>query len=215
MRWYTYTSMSLVLYLGLLLIFQIDTNATSLGFLIFGSLLPIILEDIFSRSFEESHNIFLVIPFTLIGFLNWKWVFAIGTGYLSHLLLDTLSFDNPPLLYPINKKRFSALNAKRKIEEGSTREKSVFIILLTLIFILLMPEMHLTGLSDLKLDYNSTNELENETNTTKNTIYYDKINEQVDLDIQLHGDQEKKVTIDDGKGNVTTIKVENIPKNTT
>jgi membrane-bound metal-dependent hydrolase YbcI (DUF457 family) len=220
MKWYTYISIGLVLYLGLLLIFQTDTELISLGLLILGSMLPIILEDMFLRSFEESHTLFLIIPFTLIGILNWKWVFAIGTGYLSHLLIDTLSFDNPPLLYPLNKKRFSALNNKRKIQEGSNREKSLFIILLTLIFILLIPTMHLEGLCDLTLDYHSTPEEKNETttqntSTTQNTTYHDKITKQVDLNIQLYGDQEKKLTIDDGKGNVTTIKVENIPKNTT
>lgn len=221
MKWYTYISIGLVLYLGLLLIFQTDTELISLGLLILGSMLPIILEDMFLRSFEESHTLFLLIPFTLIGILNWKWVFAIGTGYLSHLLIDTLSFDNPTLLYPLNKKRFSALNNKRKIQEGSSREKSLFIILLTLIFILLIPAMHLEGLCDLRLDYHITPEEKNETtapnntSTTQNNTYHDKITKQVDLNIQLYGDQEKKLTIDDGKGNVTTIKVENIPKNTT
>lgn len=215
MKWYTYISIGLVLYLGLLLIFQTDTDALSLGLLILGSTLPIILEDIFSKNFEESHSLITIIPFTLLGLLNWKWVLAIGTGYVSHLLIDTLSFDNPPLLYPINNKRFSALNNKRKIEEGSNREKSLLLTLIILIFILLLPTMQLDGLFDLALDYHDTEEHKNETNTTQNTVYPDKIDEQVDLNIQVYGEQEKKLTIDDGKGNVTTIKVENIPKNTT
>ena len=74
--------------------------------------------------------------------------------------------------------------------------------------------MHLGGLYNFQLDYNTSQEIENET-PSKNTFYNDKIQEQVDMDIQVYGEQEKKVTIDDGKGNVTTIKVENIPKNTT
>lgn len=209
--------MGFVLYLVMLLIFQTNADAISLGLLILGSMLPIILEDIFSRSFEESHTIFLIIPFIILGFLNWKWVLAIGTGYLSHLLLDTLSFDNPPLLYPVNHKRFSALNNKRKIDEGSTREKSLAIILLGLIFILLLPTMQEDNLFDLAINYNNLEEQKNETNTTnttQNSIYHDKTNKQVDLDIQIRDNQEKKITIDDGKGNITTITIENIPKNT-
>ena len=214
MKWYTYISMSLLLFLGLLLIFQTSTDIISLCFLVLGSMMPILLEEVCSRSFEESHTLILLIPFTLIGIINWKWIFAMGTGYISHLLIDTLSYDNPTLLYPITKKKFSALNNKRKIEEGSTREKSLFIVLLILCFILLMPSMNLGTLYGFELDYNMNKQLENET-TPENSIYHDKIQEQVDFNVQLYGDQEKKLTIDDGKGNVTTITIENIPKNTT
>ncbi len=213
MKWYTYLSMSLVLFLGLLLIFQTNTDLISLCFLGLGSMLPILLEDLCSRSFEESHTLILLIPLTLLGIINWKWVFAIGTGYTSHILLDTLSYDNPTLLYPFTNKRFSALNNKRKIEEGSSREKSLFIVLLSLCVILIAPSMNLGVLFDFELDYNMNNKIENET-TSENTVY-PKIQEQVDLNIQLYGDQEKKLTLDDGKGNVTTITIENIPKNTT
>lgn len=215
MKWYTYISMSLVLFLGLSLIFQIDADLISICFLVLGSMTPIISEDLCSRSFEESHTLLLLIPFSLIGIINWKWVFAIGTGYISHLIIDTISYDKPPVFYPISKKRFSALNAKRKIEEGSSREKSLFIVLLAICFILLMPSINLGGIYEFKIDYSQDSQTTNETQTNNNSIYYNKVNEQVDLDVQVYGEQEKKVTIDDGKGNVTTIKVENMPKNTT
>ncbi len=214
MKWYTYISISLVLFLGLLLIFQTETEPISLCFLILGSMFPLILEKLCYRTFEESHTLLLLIPFTLIGIINWNWVFAVSVGLTSHILIDTLSFDKPALFYPITKKHFSALNDKRKIEEGSSREKSFFIVLLTICFIFLIPMMQLSEIYDLKLDYKINNQ-ENEVINKNNTIYSDKIQENVHMNIAVYGDQEKKVTIDDGKGNVTKILVENIPKNQT
>ena len=80
------------------------------------------------------HSLFLLIPISVfIAIINPEIAAAFFIGYLSHLVLDSLTSEGVMFFYPFSKKR-----TKGFIRTGSLFENMLFILLLVLCFYIII-----------------------------------------------------------------------------
>lgn len=80
------------------------------------------------------HSLFLIIPISIfIAIINPEIAAAFFIGYISHLVLDSLTPEGVMLFYPFSKKRIQGF-----IRTGSLFENMLFILLLVLCFYIII-----------------------------------------------------------------------------
>jgi len=92
------------------------------------------LINLFFRHRGIFHSLFLLIPISVfIAIINPEIAAAFFIGYLSHLVLDSLTPEGIMLFYPFSKKRIQGF-----IRTGSLFENMLFILLLVLCFYIII-----------------------------------------------------------------------------
>lgn len=69
------------------------------------------------------------------GLVNWRWIAAFSTGYMSHLLIDMLNTRGVPLLWPEKARYVVFKNPNHRIDSGSRFEWVIMLILVVCIFL--------------------------------------------------------------------------------
>lgn len=211
MRIYTHIAGGLLFYVTFA--YLINIHITIIGIIIAGviSLFPDIIDKFELKHRGIGHSLIWLFPFGLIALLNFGIGFAVIIGFLSHIFLDTLTWNGSPFLYPFSKISFVALNKRNRVKTGTAKDKAIFIFI---IFILISTILFSTGvLSVWDLSGNQNTMLATgETsgvpinNPNKQGIGHEYIN----LNFQINSNTNKNITIHKVSENETNILVKDI-----
>ena len=138
MRIYTHIAFSILFFVTFA--YLINLNATIFGILIAGliSVFPDTMDKFEGKHRGIGHSIIWIIPLVFIGFLNFGIGFALVIGFLSHIFLDTFTWNGCPILYPFSKITFVSLNKRNRVRTGTAKEKAIFIFILFLLVLTIL-----------------------------------------------------------------------------
>ncbi len=130
MRIYTHIAGSILFYV--IFAYLINLNTIIFGILIAGliSVFPDLIDKVIGKHRGIGHSIIWLIPFVFIGFFNFGIGFALIIGFLSHIFLDTFTWNGCPFFYPFSKINFVSLNKRNRVRTGTAKEKAIFIFIL-------------------------------------------------------------------------------------
>lgn len=94
------------------------------------SIFPDIIDKLFGDHRGLGHSIFWIILCLLVGLGDVTISVALVCGIVSHFLLDAITLNRSPILYPIWKTNFVILNKKKRLKTGTNHDKALFIVLI-------------------------------------------------------------------------------------
>ena len=129
MRIYTHIAGSILFFVTFA--YLINLNTIIFGIFIAGaiSVFPDIIDKFIGKHRGIGHSIIWIIPFVFIGFFNFGIGLALVVGFLSHIFLDTFTWNGCPFLYPFSKINFISLNKRNRVRTGTAKEKAIFIFI--------------------------------------------------------------------------------------
>jgi len=74
---------------------------------------------------RETHNIWILIGLIVLGFVNQIFI-IVAAAYLSHLILDLMTYHGVRLFYPLKQTNYVVMSEKNRIKTGTNREKALF-----------------------------------------------------------------------------------------
>lgn len=77
---------------------------------------------------RETHNIWILVGLIALGFVNQIFT-IVAAAYLSHLILDLITYNGVKLFYPLKPTNYVAMSEKNRIKTGTNREKALFFFL--------------------------------------------------------------------------------------
>jgi inner membrane protein len=150
-------------------------------------------------------------PFVLIGFLNFGLGFALLIGFLSHIFMDTLTWNGCPFLYPFSKINFVALNKRNRVRTGTAKEKAIFVFLL---FILVPTILFSTGyvsISNFSGHQNTMFATGEASGVPLNNLNKEGMtNEHINLNLQINSNTNKNITIHKVNENETNLIIKDL-----
>lgn len=99
----------------------------------FIAIFPDIIDKLIGEHRSFGHSFFWIIPFILVSFINFEVGFAMIVGFVSHVFLDIFTTHGDPILFPLTKIPFVSLSLRNRIQTGTTKDKALFIFLISLL----------------------------------------------------------------------------------
>ena len=193
--------------------YLINLNAILIGVFIAAwiSVLPDVIDRIGGKHRGIGHSIIWLIPFIIIGYINFVVGSALIIGFLSHIFLDIFTWNGCPFLYPFSKIDFVSLSRRNRIETGTNQEKAIFIFIIFLLIPILLLTTGIISLFNIPGDQNSlfsTGEASGVPLNNYNTKNPSKSN--VNLNLQLNSNSTKNITIHQVNENDTNVVVNDL-----
>lgn len=209
MKFYTHIMGGILFFLIFAHIFHIPYILTGIFFVSWIAVFPDILDKLIGKHRGFGHSIIWVVPFSIVGIFNFTVAAALLIGFLSHLVLDIFTVHGSPLLYPIKKTKFVALNKKRRIRTGTNQDKAVLIFIMFLVIPLFLFTTNAGQmLSGKILDpiFASSGEVSSQ-NTSNNSS---TVKSNVNIYLTIENSANKNITIQKGDESPTTVLVNDI-----
>ena len=210
MRIYTHIAFSILFFV--IFAYLINLNTTIFGIFIAGliSVFPDTMDKFEGKHRGIGHSIIWIIPLVFIGFLNFGIGFALVTGFLSHIFLDTFTWKGCPFLYPFSKIEFVTLNKRNRVTTGTAKEKAIFIFIL---FILVPTILFSTGISsvlDLPGAQNTIFRTGDGDGVPNNINKQGTANDRFNLNFQINSNTNKNITFQKVNENETNVIVKDL-----
>ena len=211
MRFYTHVASSILFYV--MFAYLINLNIAIFGIFIAGmiSVFPDLIDKLNFKHRTVGHSLIWIIPFLLIGFLNFGIGFALLIGFLSHIFMDILTWNGCPFLYPFSKINFVALNKRNRVRTGTAKEKAIFVFLL---FILVPTILFSTGyvsISNFSGHQNTMFATGEASGVPLNNLNKEGMtNEHINLNLQINSNTNKNITIHKVSENETNVIVKDL-----
>lgn len=190
--------------------YLMNLNGIVIGIFIAGwiSVLPDVIDRVEGKHKGIGHSIIWLIPFIIIGNINFLVGSALIIGFSSHIFFDIFTWNGCPFLYPFSKMDFVSLSRRNRIKTGTNQEKAIFVFI---IFLLIPLLLFTTGIfSNLKVpgDQNSIFSTGEASGVPLNN-YHDTKNplKTINLNLQLNSNMSKNITIHQANENDTNIVV--------
>lgn len=151
---------------------------------------------------RETHNIWILIGLIALGFVNQIFI-IVAAAYLSHLILDLMTYHGVRLFYPFKLTNYVVMSEKNRIKTGTNREKALFFFLCIIMVGGVLLSYQVFSLIDSTVASSGTTEVvgNNSTNGTAKTY----INVAVDIDESMLN---KNVSITNGQNGTNIIVTE-------
>jgi inner membrane protein len=151
---------------------------------------------------RETHNIWILIGLIALGFVNQIFI-IVAAAYLSHLILDLMTYHGVRLFYPLKPTNYVVMSEKNRIKTGTNREKALFFFLCIIMVGGVLLSYQVFSLIDSTAASSGTTEAvgNNSTNGTAKTY----INVAVDIDQNMLN---KNVSITNGQNETNIIVTE-------
>lgn len=151
---------------------------------------------------RETHNIWILIGLIALGFVNQIFI-IVAAAYLSHLILDLMTYHGVRLFYPLKPTNYVVMSEKNRIKTGTNREKALFFFLCIIMVGGVLLSYQVFSLIDSTAASSGTTEVvgNNSTNGTAKTY----INVAVDIDQNMLN---KNVSITNGQNETNIIVTE-------
>lgn len=180
MRSYTHIAAGIIFSLLIMFILGIPVNA----FYIFIAGTAAVIPDLIDYAFlakhkRETHNIWILIGLIALGLVN-QIFFIVAAAYLSHLILDLMTYHGVRLFYPLKPTNYVVMSEKNRIKTGTNREKALFFFLCIIMVAGVMLSYQVFSLIDSTAASSGTSDItgNNSTNGTAKTY----INVAIDVD---------------------------------
>lgn len=203
MRSYTHIVAGIIFSLLIMFILGIPVNA----FYIFIAGAAAVIPDLIDYAFlakhkRETHNIWILIGLIALGFVNQIFI-IVAAAYLSHLILDLMTYHGVRLFYPFKLTNYVVMSEKNRIKTGTNREKALFFFLCIIMVGGVLLSYQVFSLIDSTVASSGTTEVvgNNSTNGTAKTY----INVAVDIDESMLN---KNVSITNGQNGTNIIVTE-------
>ncbi len=203
MRSYTHIVTGIIFSLLIMFISGIPVNA----FYIFIAGAAAVIPDLIDYAFlakhkRETHNIWILIGLIALGFVNQIFI-IVAAAYLSHLILDLMTYHGVRLFYPFKLTNYVVMSEKNRIKTGTNREKALFFFLCIIMVGGVLLSYQVFSLIDSTVASSGTTEVigNNSTNGTAKTY----INVAVDIDESMLN---KNVSITNGQNGTNIIVTE-------
>ena len=134
MRYYTHITLGILLYT--LLVWLLDQPFTVAGILFTAwiSIMPDLIERAIGEHRSWGHSIIWLIPVVASFLFSIQMGIAFASGFLGHILLDTITKKGVAFLYPFKKTRMvMPKREKSRIQTGGKQEKALCLVLLLLL----------------------------------------------------------------------------------
>jgi membrane-bound metal-dependent hydrolase YbcI (DUF457 family) len=134
MKYYTHITFGILLYT--LFVWLLNQPFTVVGILFTAwiSIMPDLIEKVISEHRSWGHSIIWLIPITATFFFNTQAGIAFASGFLGHILFDTITKKGVAFLYPYkNTRMIMPQKEKSRIQTGSKQEKALCLVVLLLL----------------------------------------------------------------------------------
>jgi len=203
LRSYTHIVAGIIFSLLIMFILGIPVNA----FYIFIAGAAAVIPDLIDYAFlakhkRETHNIWILIGLIALGFVNQIFI-IVTAAYLSHLILDLMTYHGVRLFYPLKPTNYVVMSEKNRIKTGTNREKALFFFLCIIMVGGVLLSYQVFSLIDSTAASSGTTEVvgNNSTNGTAKTY----INVAVDIDQNMLN---KNVSITNGQNETNIVVTE-------
>jgi|GEM_PF-687518 len=149
MRSYTHITGALVLFSIFIYIFDLNQIFIGLMFAALASVFPDILDNLIGQHRGYGHSLIWIIVAVTISFFNFTIGSGILIGLISHILLDSITTQGVPILYPIRKTNFIVLQNNRRVKTGTNQDKAIFLVLVFIIITILCLNIAFTQISSI------------------------------------------------------------------
>ena len=131
--------------------YLMNFNGLVIGIFIAGwiSVFPDVIDRVEGKHKGIGHSIIWLIPFIIIGYINFLVGSALIIGFSSHIFFDIFTWNGCPFLYPFSKMDFVSLSRRNRIKTGTNQEKAIFVFIIFLLIPLYY--LQLEFLSNLKV----------------------------------------------------------------
>ena len=203
----SYTHIAAGIIFGLLIMFILDIPVNA--FYIFLSGVAAVIPDLFDYAFmekhkRETHNIWILIILIGLGFLNQIFI-IVAAAYLSHLILDLMTYHGIKLFYPLKQTNYVTMSEKSRIKTGTNREKALFFFLCIIMIGGVLLSFQVFSLID-STAASSTGTTEVAGNNSTNSTAKTYINVQVDIDKNMLN-KNVSITNEQNKTNIIVTEV--------
>ncbi|UTB32311.1 MAG: metal-dependent hydrolase [Methanobacterium sp. ERen5] len=208
MRSYTHIAGALVLFLVFAYLFDLNQIFVGLMFAALGSVFPDILDNLIGKHRGYGHSVLWIILAVPILFFNFTIGSAIIIGLISHILLDSITTHEVPLLYPIRKTNFIVLKSNRRVKTGTNQDKAVFLALIFILITILCLNLAFTQINTI----NPFQAITAQNSPTDRNMAINASNElKTNFDFDLHLNQnDKNITVKKISENETNYLIKNI-----
>jgi inner membrane protein len=151
---------------------------------------------------RETHNIWILIGLAALGLVNHIFI-IVAAAYLSHLILDLLTYHGIRLFYPLKPTNYVVMSEKNRIKTGTNREKALFFFLCIIMIGGVLLSFQVFSLIDSTAASSVSSDVtgNNSTNSTAKTY----INVAVDIDQNMLN---KNVSITNGQNETNIVVTE-------
>jgi inner membrane protein len=211
MRFYTHIASGILFYV--IFAYLINLNIAIFGIFVVGmiSVFPDLVDKLNFKHRTIGHSLIWLIPFVIIGFLNFGVGFALLIGFLSHIFMDIMTWNGCPLLYPFSKVNFVALNKRNRVKTGTAKERAIFIFIL---FMLVPTILFSTGIVSVSNNSGLHNTIfatgEASGVPLNNHNREDITNEHINLNFQINSNTNKNITVLKDSDNETSFIIKDL-----
>ncbi len=211
MKIYTHIAGS-ILFFGVFA-YLLNLDSIFIGIFIAGwiSVFPDVVDKLGDKHRGIGHNVLWLIPFALLGFWNFVISSALIIGFLSHILLDTITWNGCPVFNPLSKVEFVSLSRRNRFKTGTSQEKALFIFFLVLIIPTILISTNFLSVGSLLENENSLLSTGEASGLPINSINkHDALNDHVNLGFQINSNTNKNITIRKVGENETNLIIKDI-----
>ncbi|HOI71234.1 MAG TPA: metal-dependent hydrolase [Methanobacterium sp.] len=204
MRSYTHIAGAILLFITFAYLTNLNNILSGIFFAGWISVFPDIIDRLLGKHRGYGHSLIWLVPFTLVGFLDLAIAAALIIGFISHILLDILTVNGCPVLYPFWKTNFVCFSKGRRIKTGTNQDKAVFVFILFLLIPVLLFTTSIGSMMNFSDNQNLVFAAGDDTNTSKNN---DTIKNTFNLNFELDQNVKKNITVEKISENKTTITI--------
>ncbi len=204
MRSYTHIVAGIIFSLLIMFILGIPANAFYIFIAGAAAVIPDLVDYAFlSKHKRDTHNIWILFGLIALGFVNQIFI-IVAAAYLSHLILDLLTYHGVRLFYPLKPTNYVMMSDKNRIKTGTNREKALFFFLLIIMIGGVLLSFQVFSLVDSTVA-SATGSSDVAGNNSTNSTAKTYINVAVDIDENMLN---KNVSITNDQNNTNIIVTE-------
>jgi len=129
LRSYTHIVAGIIFALLLMFILGIPISALYIFLAGAAAVIPDLVDYAFlAKHKRETHNIWILVVLAALGLVNQIFI-IVAAAYLSHLILDLMTYSGVRLFYPLKPTNYVVMSEKNRIKTGTNREKALFFFL--------------------------------------------------------------------------------------
>ncbi len=204
MRSYTHIAGAILLFITFAYLTNLNNILIGIFFAGWISVFPDIIDRLLGKHRGYGHSLIWLIPFVLVGFLDLTIAAALIIGFNSHILLDILTVNGCPVLYPFWKTNFVCFSKGRRIKTGTNQDKAVFVFILFLLIPVLLFTTSIGSMINFSDNQNLVFAAGDNTNSSNNN---DTIKNTFNLNFELNQNVKKNITVEKISDNKTTITI--------
>lgn len=204
MRSYTHIAGAILLFITFAYLTNLNNILIGIFFAGWISVFPDIIDRLLGKHRGYGHSLIWLVPFTLVGFLDLAIAAALIIGFISHILLDILTVNGCPVLYPFWKTNFVCFSKGRRIKTGTNQDKAVFVFILFLLIPVLLFTTSVGSMINFSDNQNLVFAAGDNTNSSNNN---DTIKNTFNLNFELDQNVKKNITVEKISDNKTTITI--------